>query len=67
MAPIEHVWDEIGRRIRDRGQPQTLEELETFVVREWDNLPQLFLQRLVNSMRRRSPACVTARGGHTRY
>ncbi|CAM1303151.1 Uncharacterised protein r2_g1315 [Pycnogonum litorale] len=27
MAPIKHVWDEIGRRIRARGQPQTLEEL----------------------------------------
>ena len=67
MAPIEHVWDEIGRRLYRRPQMHTIAALEPALVQEWNNLPQAFFQTLVNSMRRRCTACVRARGGHTRY
>lgn len=67
MAPIEHVWDEIGRRLYRRPQMHTIAALEAALVQEWNNLPQAFFQTLVNSMRRRCTACVRARGGHTRY
>ncbi len=30
LAPIEHIWDELGRRVDRRARlPQTLKELET--------------------------------------
>ena len=66
MAPIEHVWDEIGRRLQTRGHRQNLPALEAALVYEWNILPQAFFQRLVNSMRRHT-ACLNARGGHARY
>ncbi|KAK3108668.1 hypothetical protein FSP39_012878 [Pinctada imbricata] len=67
LNPIEHVWDELDRRIRRLPQAQNLAQLETFIVNTWNNLPRRFLQNYVNSMRRRCQAVIVARGGHTRY
>lgn len=67
MAPIEHVWDELGRRLY-RAQPlHTIQQLRLSLAREWNLIPQQFLRNLVNSMRRRCQACIHANGGHTRY
>lgn len=67
MAPIEHAWDELGRRIR-RGPPvQDIHDLRQRLVREWAAIPQAFFQRLVGSMRSRCQECVNGAGGHTRY
>lgn len=67
MAPIEHLWDELGRRVYRQVSPANLQQLEAALTREWDLIPQNFLQRLVNSMRSRCQACLLAHGGHTRY
>ena len=68
LSPIEHLWDELGRRVRHRqNPPETLQELRDALVHEWNNIPQAFIQRLIGSMRRRCEAVVAARGGHTRY
>jgi transposase len=68
LSPIEHLWDELGRRVRHRqSPPETLQELRDALVDEWNNIPQAFIQRLIGSMRRRCEAVVAARGGHTRY
>lgn len=68
LNPIEHAWDELGRRLSRRlHQPTDLAELRTALVQEWNAMPQDVVRRLVMSMRRRCVACVTARGGHTRY
>lgn len=66
MNPIEHAWDELGRRARLRNI-QNANHLEQALVAEWNAIPQHFFQRLCNSMRSRCQACVVARGGHTRY
>ena len=66
MAPIEHVWDGIGRHLQTRGHHENLPALEAALVYEWNTLPQAFFQRLVVSMRRHT-ACLNARGGHTRH
>ena len=50
MAPIEHVWDEIGRRLYRRPQMHTIAALEAALIQEWNSLPQAFFQTLVNSM-----------------
>ena len=68
LSPIEHLWDELGRRVRHRkNPPETLQELRDALVYEGNNIPQACIQRLIDSMRRRCDAVVVARGGHTRY
>lgn len=68
MAPIEHIWDELGRRVyRRHNPPQTLQELRNALDEEWTAIPQHFIERTINSMRRRCNDCLRARGGHTRY
>jgi hypothetical protein len=54
LSPIEHLWDELGRRVRHRQNPQkTLQKLRDALVHEWNNILQTFIQRLIGSMRRR--------------
>lgn len=67
LSPIEHIWDELGRRVRRNHQPATLPALENALVQEWRRLPAITVQRYVDSMRRRLIACILANGGHTRY
>lgn len=68
LSPIEHLWDELKRRVRQRQHPPTnLRELREAVVQEWQNIPQRSVRLLVRSMRRRCQAVIDARGGHTRY
>ncbi|GFU71602.1 retrovirus-related Pol polyprotein from transposon opus [Trichonephila clavipes] len=51
MNPIEHVWDALGRRVAGRQPPpQTLQELERDLVKEWDRIPQLVINSLIDSM-----------------
>ena len=68
MNPIEHVWDELGRRVRNRvNAPQTLQPLEHALVGEWSRLPVQIFTRLLRSTRKRCRAVYQAQGGHTRY
>lgn len=68
LNPIEHVWDHLKRRVRSRNpSPSSLEELETAVLEEWDNIPQDFIENLFKSMERRLRDVIRARGGNTRY
>ncbi len=67
MNPIEHIWDELGRRVRKRYVLNTVDELANALVREWNNLPNALIQTYVNSMRRRIGCLITANGGHNRY
>ncbi|GFX67454.1 transposable element Tcb2 transposase [Trichonephila clavipes] len=51
MNPIEHVWDALGRRVAGRQPPpQTLQELERAILEEWDRIPQLVINNLIDSM-----------------
>ncbi|GFV12418.1 transposable element Tcb2 transposase [Trichonephila clavipes] len=50
MDPIEHVWDALGRRVAGRQPPpQTLQELERALLEEWDRIPQLVINSLIDS------------------
>ncbi len=68
MSPIEHVWDALDRRIRQRV-PVTanIQQLRTAIEEEWTNIPQATINNLINSMQRRCVALREANGGHTRY
>ena len=68
LNPIEHLWDELGRRLqRRRPPPANLAQLFLSVQQEWGAVPQAFLRTLVNSMRQRCLECLANNGGHTRY
>ena len=68
LAPIEHMWDELDRRVRKRrNPPATLAQLRNALIDEWNNIPMRTVNALVNSIQRRIRAAMAARGGHTRY
>ena len=61
MSPIDHVWDELVRRISARRQPpRNVNELTNALINEWNNIPQQVMANLVLSMRRRCTACIAA-------
>ncbi len=51
LSPVENIWCIIKWKIRQR-RPQTLQELETNIRQEWDQIPTLTLQKLITSMPR---------------
>ena len=68
LNPIEHVWDMLQRGIASRQQhPQTVGQLQVMLQQEWAALDQASVRRLIQSMRRRCMAVITARGSQTRY
>ncbi|GFU76095.1 transposable element Tcb2 transposase [Trichonephila clavipes] len=51
MNPIEHIWDALGRQVADRKPPpQTLQELERALLEEWDRIPQLVINSLIETL-----------------
>lgn len=68
FSPIEHLWDELDRRVRRRVNiPRTLQELSGALTEEWNNIPVYKINRLIGSMGSRIREGLNARGGHTRY
>ena len=68
LAPIEHAWDELGRRVRNNhAPPANLHDMGQLLMAEWQAIPQEFFRRLINSMRQRCVECIRARDGFTRY
>lgn len=68
LNPIEHLWDELDRRVRQRHpQPQTLPDLFLALREEYQNIPRPVIRNLILSMGRRCQAVIDSNGGHTRY
>lgn len=68
LNPIEHVWDELKRRVRARSPaPTRLQELQLAIEEEWNAIPQDFMVKLIRSMKNRLRAVIKARGGNTPY
>ncbi|GFX12382.1 transposable element Tcb2 transposase [Trichonephila clavipes] len=66
LNPIEHVWDALGRQVAGRQPPpQTLEELERALLEEWDRIPQLVINSLIDSVPQRCSTLLAVRGNHT--
>ena len=54
LAPIENLWDILGRRLRENHpHPADVDQLLRLLQQEWLNIPQQTLTNLVHSMRRR--------------
>ena len=68
LSPIEHLWDELDKRVhRHPQQPESMDQLRTALLEDWNNIPQARIQRLIASMRHRLTAVIQTRGGHTLY
>ena len=68
LSPIEHLWDQLDRQIRQRQPPPaTRAQLTRALVEEWNKIPIRRINALMNSMTRRIRAVTRANGGHTRY
>jgi hypothetical protein len=53
-------------RRRD-NPPSSVLELEQALHQEWNNIPQMTINNLINYMTRRVQSALDANGGHTRY
>ena len=68
MNPIEHLWDELKRRVRARNPvPSSVGELKTALLEEWAGIPQENVKKLIRSMKNRLQDVIRARGGNTKY
>lgn len=68
MNPIEHVWDMLKRRVRTLpNPPETLNDLKNALVTVWEEIPQVEIKNILQSMPDRMQAVIAARGGNTRY
>ncbi|GFU48285.1 transposable element Tcb2 transposase [Trichonephila clavipes] len=53
--PIQHVWEALGIRVAGhQPPPKTLQELERALLEEWDRIPQLVINSLIDSMPQRT-------------
>ncbi len=61
LSPIENIWQ---WKIRQR-RPRTLQQLETYIRQEWDQIPTPKLQKLITSMPRHLQTVLKIRGDAT--
>ena len=69
LSPIEHIWDEVGRRLRDNYELPAINfnQLSDRIRHEWNSIPQETIQRVIASMPERLSECIKKGGGHTSY
>ena len=68
LSPIEHIRDELDRRVRARpNQPTNLPQRQATLLQEWNNLPNNIVRRYIRFMRNRCRAVINSNGGYTRY
>jgi hypothetical protein len=68
LNPIERLWDELERRLRDKpNHPKSVPDLANALVGEWKQVPAAMFQHLVESLHRKVEAVIAAKGGPTPY
>nr|KAF6355158.1 hypothetical protein mMyoMyo1_011357 [Myotis myotis] len=68
LNPIEHLWDEVKKAIRQLvPQPSNLTELDNAIHQALCQIPRITFQHLVESMARRIATVLKAKGGPTKY
>ncbi|GFV96925.1 transposable element Tcb1 transposase [Trichonephila clavipes] len=68
VNPIEHVFSALGRRVAGRQPPpQTLQELESALLEEWDIIPQLLINSHIDSLPQRCSTLLAVCGNHNLY
>ena len=66
LNPIEHLWEELKRRVGTRNFGNGHDLFIALQV-EWNNIPISRIQNLIKSMPRRCVAVIHAKGYATKY
>ncbi|CAF1457733.1 unnamed protein product [Rotaria sordida] len=66
MNPIEHLWDELERRMK-KHQLKNENELRDILQAEWEGIGQNITNKLVESVPSRLYECLRMKGHPTRY
>ncbi len=66
MNPIEHLWDEVERRMK-KEQPKNEKELKEALSRVWYGIEKQVLKKLVDSVPNRLNEVIRMKGHPTRY
>lgn len=66
LNPIEHVWSYLEKQLAGT-KFKTFDELFNVLEQKWNEIPDSFLESLVESMPRRLNAVIKAHGGPTKY
>ena len=66
MNPIEHLWNEVERRMK-KDQPKNEKELKEALSRVWNGIEKRTLTKLVDSVPIRLNEALCMRGYPTRY
>lgn len=68
MNIIEHVWNDVNVRLRDRDpQPRNMGELRVAIDEEWYKTDPLYIRKLYDSIPTRVMALFGVKGGFTKY
>ena len=68
LNPLEHLWDELERRLWARpNRPTSVTNLTNALVAEWKQVSAAMFQHLVENLPRRVEAVIAATGGRTQY
>ena len=66
LNPIENLWSIVKGNV-ERRMPKNQDELERFMVEEWENIPDSTLINLVKSMKRRCELVIEKNGERIPY
>lgn len=66
LNPIEHLWEELERRIRKHSISNKT-QLKAALVEEWNNISSNITKKLVNSMPNRLNSVLQSKGLPTKY
>jgi len=68
LNPIEHLWNEVDRRLRnDSRKPTSKESLWELLQEIWEGIDPEFCQKLISTMPERLADVRKAKGGYTRW
>lgn len=66
LNPIEHLWEELDRRIRKRKFSRK-QDLMACLAEEWKEIPLTVITKLIDSMPARCAAVIKSKGFATKY
>jgi len=66
INPIENLWGLLKRNVEKR-KPRNLEDLERYMVEEWEQIPDFVLQNLIDSMPTRCEEVIRLQGERINY
>ena len=68
LNPIEHLWDEVERRLRNSEEkPTSREDLYKKLFAIWDKIDVGTVRNLIRTMPQWVADVIKAKGGYTRW